>query len=89
MKRKTSFTSPIKNKSNPDSKGHVEGNSSDDQSLNEAVEKCPDRRIILNQINKKKFILAANDLGFNKSNLMRNHGPLTISHVQRNLFGVV
>jgi hypothetical protein len=77
MKRKTSFTSPVKNKSNPDSKGHIEENSSDDQSLQEAVENCPDKqttekkvedkRIICNQIKPEQFISAANELEFDEN----------------------
>jgi hypothetical protein len=78
MKRKTSFASPIKNKSNPDSTEHIEENSSDDLSLKEAVENCPDdqpnkkkvadKRIIWNQI-REQFISAVNDLGSDKKQL--------------------
>jgi hypothetical protein len=79
MKRKTSFTSPIKTKSKSYSKGHVEENSSDDLSLKEVVENFPDDQsnekkvadkvTIRNQIDRQQFISAVNDLGVDKKQL--------------------
>ncbi|CAF3984336.1 unnamed protein product [Rotaria sordida] len=79
MKRKTPCTSPIKIKSNPDSTGHIEENSSDDLSLKETAENCPDNQpnekkvadkgIIWNQIGREQFISAVNNLGPAKKQL--------------------
>ncbi|CAF3960225.1 unnamed protein product [Rotaria sp. Silwood1] len=79
MKRKTPFTSPIKNKSNPDSPGHIEENSSDDLSLKETAENCPDnqpneKRVagkgpIWSKISREQFISAVNELGPDKEQL--------------------
>ncbi|CAF4142343.1 unnamed protein product, partial [Rotaria sordida] len=79
MKRKTPFTSPIKNKSNPDSPGHIEENSSDDLSLKETAENCPDNQpnekkvagkgTIWSKISRQQFISAVNELGPDKEQL--------------------
>jgi hypothetical protein len=69
MKRKTSFTSPVKNKCKPDSKRHREENSSDDQSLKEVVENCPDKETIRIKFNREQFIYAVNDLELDKKQL--------------------
>ena len=76
MKRKTSFSSSVKTKCNPDSTGHIEEDSSDDQSSKEVVENSLDeqpnpnkvagKQTICSQTPLEQFISAVNELGSDK-----------------------
>ncbi|CAF3275361.1 unnamed protein product [Rotaria sp. Silwood2] len=79
MKRKTPFTSSVKNKSKSRSTQHIEDSSSDDQSSKQVMEDNLDeqsnekevekKQTIWDQITRKQFISAVKELGSDKKQL--------------------